>query len=174
LGLPVLDNPKKDFRGWYVIVTGDVEKKRSAVATFETFYKEFNMKFATIKNYHCLVSPFASLSRGCVICPNVVVDPDAELGEFVYVDHNAVIGHDVKIGDFSHVAPLCMIGGNSEIGDGTFIGSNVVVHPHVKIGDGCIIGSHSTITKNVPDNQVWGGTPAHLIRIKKHRWNENE
>lgn len=50
------------------------------------------------------------------------------------------------------------------IKNGVFIGTNSIILK------GCIIGSHSVIaagsvvTKNVPDNELWGGNPAKFIK----------
>ena len=53
---------------------------------------------------------------------------------------------------------------NVTIGDNVWIGTNVVIMPGVFIGDNSIIGSTAVLTKNVPNNEVWGGIPARLIR----------
>lgn len=39
-----------------------------------------------------------------------------------------------------------------------------IIMPNVPIGDNCIIGCGSIVTKNVPDNEVWAGVPAHKIK----------
>lgn len=157
LGYPVIEEPLKDFMGRYVIVCGDTRRRRILAEKYS------ELAYATIKNYHCIVSPHSLINRGTVICPNVVVDPGVEIGEHSYIDHNTAIGHFAILGKYSHIAPLCMIGGSARIGDGTFIGANVVVLPHKKIGCGCLIGAGSVVTKDIPDNQVWAGTPAKQI-----------
>lgn len=35
--------------------------------------------------------------------------------------------------------------------------------PNVSIGKNCIIAAGSIVTKNIPDNEVWGGVPAKFI-----------
>jgi len=54
------------------------------------------------------------------------------------------------------------------IGDHTWIGSNVFILPGVKIGKNCVIGANAVVTKNVPDNSIFAGVPAKLIRKKKN------
>ena len=49
------------------------------------------------------------------------------------------------------------------IGDNVFIGAGSVVLPGVTIGNNVIIGANSTVTKNVPDNTVVVGNPAHFL-----------
>lgn len=49
------------------------------------------------------------------------------------------------------------------IGDNVFIGCNVTILPNVKIGNNVIIAAGSIVSKDVPDNSVVGGNPAHVI-----------
>ncbi|WP_295084236.1 acyltransferase [Ruminococcus sp.] len=53
--------------------------------------------------------------------------------------------------------------GSIEIKDNSFIGAEAIIMPNVKIGRNCIIAAGSIVTKDVPDNQVWGGVPARYI-----------
>jgi acetyltransferase-like isoleucine patch superfamily enzyme len=43
------------------------------------------------------------------------------------------------------------------------LGANVTVLPGVTIGDRCIIGAGSVVTKDVPDDSIYAGNPAHDI-----------
>lgn len=45
-----------------------------------------------------------------------------------------------------------------------FIGAHTIICKPVTIGRGAIIGAGSVITKDVPDNEIWAGNPARLIR----------
>lgn len=53
--------------------------------------------------------------------------------------------------------------GAIHIGDNSFIGCKSIIMPGVTIGNNCIIAAGSVVTKKVPDNEVWGGVPAHFI-----------
>lgn len=60
------------------------------------------------------------------------------------------------------------------IGNNVFIGAKTVILPGVKIGDNCIVATNSTVTKNIPDGEVWGGVPATFIMkteefLQKHK-----
>lgn len=50
------------------------------------------------------------------------------------------------------------------IGEGAFIGMNSIILKGVSIGRHSIVGAGSVVTKNIPDNQIWGGNPARFIR----------
>jgi acetyltransferase-like isoleucine patch superfamily enzyme len=50
------------------------------------------------------------------------------------------------------------------ISDHVWIGPNVTVLPGVTIGVGSIIGSGSVVTKSVGAKELWGGSPARMLR----------
>lgn len=54
------------------------------------------------------------------------------------------------------------------LGKYAFLGVNSVVLPGVKIGNGAVIGAGAIVTKNVPDYEIWAGTPAKKIGERKH------
>lgn len=54
--------------------------------------------------------------------------------------------------------------GDVYIGKHTFIGVNTIICNSVRIGDNVIIGAGSIVTKDIPDNEIWAGNPARLIR----------
>ncbi len=59
------------------------------------------------------------------------------------------------------------------IGNNVWIGENVIVLKGVKIGDGAIIGANSVVTKDVKENSIAIGNPAHIIKrfdIKTNEW----
>ncbi|WP_194442099.1 acyltransferase [Pseudoalteromonas simplex] len=53
--------------------------------------------------------------------------------------------------------------GSIEIGSNVFVGVNSVLMPGVKIGSNVIIGTGSVVTKDIPDNSVYAGSPAMFI-----------
>jgi acetyltransferase-like isoleucine patch superfamily enzyme len=51
-----------------------------------------------------------------------------------------------------------------EIEDGAFIGAGCIILKGVRIGKNSIVGAGSVVSKNVPDEQIWGGNPARFLR----------
>lgn len=49
------------------------------------------------------------------------------------------------------------------LGDDVWLGAGVSVMPGVTIGNGAVIGANSVVTKDVPENEIWAGTPAAKI-----------
>lgn len=50
------------------------------------------------------------------------------------------------------------------IREGAWIASDAIILPGVTIGKNAVVGAGSVVTKDVPDNEVWAGTPAKFIK----------
>lgn len=59
--------------------------------------------------------------------------------------------------------PEVCIYGQIIVGNNVFIGARSIILPNTKIGNNSIVGAGSLVTKDIPDNEVWGGIPAHKI-----------
>ena len=119
----------------------------------------------------------------------LLVDKDASLtiGKKVGISNSTIvcsqsvsIGDHVLIGggcclwdtDFHSVDPVIRkqdIGAGARsapiiIEDNVFIGAATIVLKGVTIGENSVIGAGSVVTKSIPKNEVWGGSPARFIR----------
>ena len=102
------------------------------------------------------------ISNSTIVCWNKI-----EIGDYVY------IGGGCKIWDtdFHSIEPIERIQNNDKniktasikIGDYAFIGGSSIILKGVTIGKNSVVGAGSVVTKNIPDNEVWGGNPAKLI-----------
>lgn len=54
--------------------------------------------------------------------------------------------------------------GKVTLKDNCFIGANVLICNSVTIGENSIVGAGAVVTKDIPDNEIWGGVPAHFIK----------
>lgn len=54
-----------------------------------------------------------------------------------------------------------------KIKKGAFVGAGCYILKGVTIGQHSVIGAGSVVTKDVPDNEIWGGNPAKKIRSLK-------
>lgn len=50
------------------------------------------------------------------------------------------------------------------IHDNVFIGMNTIILKGVTIGSNVTIAAGSVVSKDIPDNQIWGGNPAKFIK----------
>ena len=105
------------------------------------------------------------LKSGIYIMPNV-------LGSGVNIVHPGFrrIGGWVKIGNNCTILPMVLFGKkkpntNPEIivGDNVYISTGVTILGPAKIGSNVTIGAGAVVNKDIPDNTIVAGIPAHSI-----------
>lgn len=91
----------------------------------------------------------------------------------ITIEDNVMLGSGVKIWDTDFHSldyndritnDKSIISLPITIKEGAFIGANTIVLKGVTIGKHSIIGAGSVVTKPIPDNEIWAGNPAKLIR----------
>jgi acetyltransferase-like isoleucine patch superfamily enzyme len=92
---------------------------------------------------------------------------------FIQIDNQVYIGGGTKIydNDFHAIdrktrmeSPTTIPSAKIHIKEGVFIGGHCTILKGVTIGENSVIGSNSVVTKNIPNNEVWGGVPAKKIK----------
>lgn len=93
---------------------------------------------------------------------SVTIGPGCLLGSKVLItDHS----HGTAI-DIASAAPLrpdarpLLSKGPVVLENNVWLGDSVVVLPGVRIGSNAVVGANSVVTKNIPNNTIWAGTPA--------------
>lgn len=133
----------------------------------------------------------AKIGKGVVIYPGVWIAPGRNLIIKDYVDlakdvlittsggvqigERTLIGYRTQIISSDHTIPPLgesfPISGDKHakilIGNDVWIGANCIITSGVSIGDGAVIAGGSVVTKNVPENAIYGGVPAKIIRMRK-------
>lgn len=107
-----------------------------------------------------------------------------QLGKNVFVNMNCYFmdGAKITIGDNVFIGPSCGFYTANHpldytsrnkglekalpitIGNNVWIGANVSIMPGITIGDGCVIAAGSVVTKNMDQNSLVAGVPAHVIK----------
>ena len=105
---------------------------------------------------------------------NISIGHDTIIGDHCFLDGRSPL----KIGNHVGIASQVLIYndehdinspdyGNSfgpvEIGDYVFIGPRAIILPNIKIGKGAVVAAGAVVTKDIPENEVWGGVPAKKI-----------
>ncbi len=70
-----------------------------------------------------------------------------------------ILAHDASTKAFLNYTRVA----NTRIGNNVFIGAGTVVLPGITIGNNVIIGAGSIVTKDIPNDSVAAGNPAHII-----------
>ncbi|WP_102794400.1 bifunctional UDP-N-acetylglucosamine diphosphorylase/glucosamine-1-phosphate N-acetyltransferase GlmU [Bowmanella denitrificans] len=114
---------------------------------------------------YCQIGPYARLRPGAVLQEKAKVGNFVEmkksiLGKGSKANHLTYLG-DSEVGDGVNIGAgtiTCNYDGVNKfktvIGDGAFIGSNTALVAPVSVGNNATIGAGSTITQDVPDEQL--------------------
>lgn len=105
---------------------------------------------------------------------NIQIGKDTIVGDHCFLD-----GRDkLKIGNHVGIASQVLIYndqhnlhsnnyensyGPVEIEDYVFIGPRVIILPNVTIHKGAAVAAGAVVTKDIPENEIWGGIPAKKI-----------
>lgn len=89
----------------------------------------------------------------------------------ITIGDNALIAEHVTIRDQDHRFGPGLITAQAgfrtapiTIGNNVWIGAKVTVTKGVTIGDNVVIGANSVVTRDIPQNSIAAGAPAHVIR----------
>jgi UDP-3-O-[3-hydroxymyristoyl] glucosamine N-acyltransferase len=100
---------------------------------------------------------------------NVTIDRatvgDTVIGSGTKIDNLVQIAHNVKIGKNCIIVSQVGISGSVDIGDGAVIAGQVGIRDHLSIGKGAMIGAQSGVGSDIPDGQIYSGSPAIPHRI---------
>ena len=94
---------------------------------------------------------------------------NTEIGSFTVIDakEGVTIEDDVKIGWSCSIFSVSSIDrkkGRILLKKGSKIGANSVIMPGVTIGINSVVGANSMVNRDIPDNEIWVGTPAKKIK----------
>lgn len=121
-------------------------------------------RFETVVHPTASVSRMARLGAGVVVLQNVTITSNVQIGNHVIILPNTVVSHDSIVGDYTCIAGGVCISGCVEIGASCYLGTNSTLISYCKVGDCCLIGMGSVVLKDVPENSVMVGNPAHFLR----------
>lgn len=100
---------------------------------------------------------------------NLKLGKNFDIGTFTYINaqYCVEIFDDVQIGSHCSIYSHSTI--DSKKGKVTLkknckIGTHSTIMPNVTIGENSVVAAYSFVTKNIPNNQLWAGIPAKLIK----------
>ena len=92
-----------------------------------------------------------------------------DIGKGLYIQHGfATIISAKSIGENCYINQQVTIGyegdKNPTIGNNVHICAGAIVIGDCHVGDNAIVGAGAVVVKDVPSNEVWGGTPARCLK----------
>lgn len=126
----------------------------------------------------CVVFPKARIGRNCNICANVLIENDVVIGDNVTVKSGFQLWDGLEIEDNVFIGPNVTFTNDlfprskvypekferTVIKRGASIGANSTIIAGHTIGKNAMIGAGSIVTKDIPDNELWFGTPAKFVK----------
>ncbi len=109
-----------------------------------------------------------SIGAGSWLSPGVIFHTHVHAP--ITIGRQCDIGNGVEFVPGSHlIGPSDRRAGEGtaqpiKIGDGCWIGARSIILGGVSIGAGCVVAAGSVVTRDVPDNMLVAGVPAHIKR----------
>jgi len=121
--------------------------------------------------------------KNCVVSSKNLIN----IGDNFYAGHSCHFGANIKIGnDVLFASYVSLVGGDHKIDDkkilirksgreplktiiikdNVWIGHGAIILHGVTINTGSIIAAGAVVTKDVPENSIYGGNPAKLIKYR--------
>jgi len=116
-------------------------------------------------DFYSYISPYCTnfsteIGENCFIFENNTIQPFTKIGNNCILWSGNHIGHHSIIEDNVFITSHCVISGHCHIKQGAYLGVNCTVRDQTTIGEWSTVGMGSLVTKNIPDNEIWIGSPA--------------
>jgi UDP-3-O-[3-hydroxymyristoyl] glucosamine N-acyltransferase len=84
---------------------------------------------------------------------------DTVIGAGTKIDNLVQIGHNVVIGKNCIIVAQSGLSGSVTLEDNVVLAARVGIIPHIRIGKGAQLAARSTVIRDVPAGEHWGGFP---------------
>lgn len=126
---------------------------------------------------HCVVLERAVIGENCNINYNVFIENDVVIGNNVTVKCGVYLWDGIVIEDNVQIGPNVTFTNDkyprakkpfelrrTRIMKNASIGAASIILGGITIGENAMIGAGSLVTKDIPANELWYGSPAKFIR----------
>lgn len=156
------NNPTFDWNiaGTFILGVGDNKIRQKVAKLINSKGKEL----INVIHPSSVISEHLIIGTGNLIAANSAVNALSKIGNNCILNTGCIIEHECVIQSGVHIAPGAVLAGNVFVGENSFVGANSVVKQGVKIGKNVIVGTGSVVIKDIPDNEIWVGNPAKLLK----------
>ena len=119
----------------------------------------------------------AKIGNNCNICSHCFIENDVVVGNNVTVKTGVYLWDGISIEDDVFIGPNVTFTNdkyprskqsytiqNTILKKGCTIGAASIILGGISIGKNAMVAAGSTVTKDIPDNELWMGIPAKFIR----------
>jgi len=162
--IPIFYNKDKliEYKGHYFVVAIGGNRGSDRVEISNDLKKQ-GLNPITLIHHTAYVSGSSVLQEGIQVLPMAKICARVKIGEYSIANTGCSIDHECVIDRGVHIGPNAAICGCVEISENSFVGANATILPRLKIGKNAIVGAGAVVTKNVSDNTVVVGNPAHPV-----------
>ncbi|MEG1904619.1 MAG: sugar O-acyltransferase [Bacteroidales bacterium] len=136
------------------------------VLTYST-YQRINIpkeRLVTVIHHSAFIGRNVTIGPGSLVMCNSYIAPRTQIGESTMIKANTCIGHDVVCGPCCHFAMHSSTGSYASLGICANVAVNSVVLEKVHIGNFAMLGAHSLAHSNIPDYEIYAGSPAKFLK----------
>jgi acetyltransferase-like isoleucine patch superfamily enzyme len=125
-----------------------------------------------------VVLPNAKIGNNCNICAQCFIENNVIIGDNVTIKNGVYIWDGIEIEDNVFIGPNVTFTNDKyprskkippsfqkiTLKRGCSIGAACIILGSITIGKNAMVAAGSVVTKNIPDNELWMGSPAKFIR----------
>lgn len=112
-----------------------------------------------------VVSRYAKIGDGSVVCAGVIVNADAQVGVGAILNTGCSIDHDCVLAEAVHISPGARLAGGTKVDACAWVGIGAVVRQLITIGANSVVGAGAAVVKDVPEGATVVGVPAQSFVI---------
>lgn len=127
-------------------------------------YSGNGFQFAGMVHPSVIHSSDFTISSGVQLMAGVVMQHQVRVGPNTIINTGATLDHGVTVEGHCHISPGVTICGDVKVGEMTHVGAGSTIIQGIKIGKNSVVGAGSVVLADVPDNSVYAGVPAKLLR----------
>lgn len=164
LGLPVFNSLDKvpGKPECFIVAIGDNAIRKQKF----DLLKDAGIQPATVVHPSAIISDYALIGEGSLICLKASINTDARVGDNVIINSGANVEHECVIGSHVHISSGVNLAGRTRVEEGAFAGISSTTLPGIVVGSWSTLAAGAVVIKDVEPSSKVAGVPAKLMKSK--------